>query len=123
MGQGQRPDAFGELGPLASHARFAERSARKLARSIFYGMARWQAGLEKHQAFLGRIVDIGSELFVIAATCAYAQTVGREHPERQGADSRHQSKQRPQYPYAHFLINDAYFMVKFPKRNRENIAG
>jgi curli biogenesis system outer membrane secretion channel CsgG len=45
-------------------------------------MARWQAGLEKRQAFLGRIVDIGSELFVMAATCTYAQTVGTEHPER-----------------------------------------
>jgi alkylation response protein AidB-like acyl-CoA dehydrogenase len=82
VGQGQRPDAYAELGPLAPHVRFAERSSRKLARSIFYAMARWQAGLEKRQAFLGRIVDIGSELFVIAATCAYAQTVGREHPER-----------------------------------------
>ncbi len=82
VGQGQRPDAYSELGPLATHARSAERSARKLARSIFYGMTRWQAGLEQRQAFLGRIVDIGSELFVIAATCTYAQTVGREHPER-----------------------------------------
>jgi hypothetical protein len=82
VGQGQRPDAYRELGPLAAHARFAERSSRKLARSIFYAMTRWQAGLEKRQAFLGRIVDIGAELFVIAATCAYAHTVGAEHPER-----------------------------------------
>jgi alkylation response protein AidB-like acyl-CoA dehydrogenase len=82
VGEGQRPGAYGELGPLAEHVRFAERSARKLARSTFYAMTRWQASLEKRQAFLGRIVDIGSELFVISATCVYAQTVGREHPER-----------------------------------------
>jgi hypothetical protein len=82
IGQGQRPGAYSEFGPLAEHVRFAERSARKLARSTFYAMTRWQAGLEKRQAFLGRIVDIGSELFVTSATCAYALTVGQEHPER-----------------------------------------
>jgi len=82
VGQGQRPGAYGELGPLADHVRFAERASRKLARSTFYAMTRWQAALERRQAFLGRVVDIGSELFVISATCVYAQTVGREHPER-----------------------------------------
>jgi alkylation response protein AidB-like acyl-CoA dehydrogenase len=82
VGRGQRPGAYSELGPLAEHVRYAERSARKLARCTFYAMTRWQAGLEKRQAFLARIVDIGSELFVISATCVYANTVTREHPER-----------------------------------------
>jgi hypothetical protein len=62
--------------------RFAERSSRKLARSTFYGMTRWQAKLEYRQAFLGRLVDIGAELFAMAATVAYADTLGRERPER-----------------------------------------
>ena len=62
--------------------RFAERSSRKLARSTFYGMTRWQAKLEYRQAFLGRLVDIGAELFAMAATAAYADTLGRERPER-----------------------------------------
>jgi hypothetical protein len=62
--------------------RFVERTSRKLARSTFYGMARWQAGTEKHGAFLGRIVDIGAELFAMAAAVVYAQTAIREHPER-----------------------------------------
>jgi hypothetical protein len=43
---------------------------------------RWQARLEHRQAFLGRIVDIGAELFAIAAAVCYADTIGREHPER-----------------------------------------
>jgi alkylation response protein AidB-like acyl-CoA dehydrogenase len=81
-GDGQRPGAYQELGELAKHVRFAERASRKLARSIFYAMARWQAGLEKRQAFLGRIVDIGAELFALSAACVYAHTLGREHPER-----------------------------------------
>ena len=37
----------------------------RLARQTFYGMGRWQGGLEHKQAFLGRIVDIGAELFAI----------------------------------------------------------
>ena len=45
-------------------------------------MARWQAKLENKQTFLGRIVDIGAELFAISATVVYADTIGREQPER-----------------------------------------
>ncbi len=62
--------------------RYIERASRKLARSIFYGMTRWQAKLEYRQAFLGRLVDIASELFAMSATVAYADTLGREHPPR-----------------------------------------
>ena len=57
-------------------------SSRKLARTTFYAMGRWQAKLEKRQAFLGRIVDIGAELFAIASAATYAQTIKAEHPER-----------------------------------------
>ena len=76
VGEGQKPGAFDEFGELATHVRFAERSSRMLARSTFYAMGRWQAKLEKRQAFLGRIVDIGAELFAIAAACVYARTLG-----------------------------------------------
>ncbi len=82
VGEGQVPRSYDELGPLAPHARYIERSSRKLARSIFYAMTRWQAKLEYRQAFLGRLVDIGAELFAIAAAVAYADTLGREQPER-----------------------------------------
>jgi hypothetical protein len=43
-------------------------------------MSRWQGGLEKKQAFLGRIVDIGAELYGIACACVYAQTLKAEDP-------------------------------------------
>ncbi|MDQ3609140.1 MAG: acyl-CoA dehydrogenase family protein [Actinomycetota bacterium] len=81
-GQGQRPGSYDEFGPLAGHVRFAERTARKLARSIFYAMGRYQAGLEKKQAVLGRIVDIGAEVFAIASAVVYADTLRNEQPER-----------------------------------------
>ncbi|MBA2341876.1 MAG: acyl-CoA dehydrogenase family protein [Thermoleophilaceae bacterium] len=81
-GKGQRPGAYSEFGELAEHLRFVERRARKLARATFYGIGRWQAALEHKQAFLGRIVDIGAELFAIAAAVVYAQTIAADHPER-----------------------------------------
>ena len=82
VGKGQNPRSYEEFGPLASHLRYVERSSRKLARATFYGMARWQAKLEQRQSFLARIVDIGAELYAISATVVYAETLGREHPER-----------------------------------------
>jgi hypothetical protein len=72
-GQGQRPGAYGEFGPLAAHLRYVERASRKLARATFYGMARWQGRLERKQGFLGRIVDIGAELFAMSTVCVRAQ--------------------------------------------------
>jgi hypothetical protein len=69
VGKGYVPSGFEEFGPLATHLRFVERASRRLARSTFYGMARWQGRLERKQRFLGRIVDIGAELFAISATC------------------------------------------------------
>ena len=69
VGKGYTPTGFEEFGRLATHLRFVERASRRLARSTFYGMARWQGRLERRQVFLGRIVDIGAELFAISATC------------------------------------------------------
>jgi alkylation response protein AidB-like acyl-CoA dehydrogenase len=72
-GKGQLPTSFSEFGPLASHLRYVERASRRLARSTFYGMSRWQGKLEHKQRFLGRIVDIGAELFAMTAACVRAQ--------------------------------------------------
>ncbi|WP_459547509.1 acyl-CoA dehydrogenase family protein [Nocardia sp. X0981] len=73
VGPGTAPGAFGDFGPLARHMRFVERMARKQARALMYGMARWQAKLEYRQVFLGRLVDIGAELFAISAACVRAR--------------------------------------------------
>jgi hypothetical protein len=72
-GRGMNPRSYSDFGLLARHLRFIERSSRRLARQTFLGMGRWQAGLEKRQAFLGRIVDIGAELFAMAACCSHAE--------------------------------------------------
>jgi alkylation response protein AidB-like acyl-CoA dehydrogenase len=82
VGEGHKPGAYDEFGALATHLRYAERASRRLARSTFYAMTRWQAKLEQRQSFLGRIVDIGAELFAISSAVVYADTIAREQPER-----------------------------------------
>jgi alkylation response protein AidB-like acyl-CoA dehydrogenase len=82
VGEGQKPRGYDEFGELAEHLRFVERGSRKLARSTFYAMSRWQARLERRQAVLGRIVDIGAELFAMAAAVVYATTIREERPDR-----------------------------------------
>ncbi|HEY0637963.1 MAG TPA: acyl-CoA dehydrogenase family protein [Pseudonocardiaceae bacterium] len=79
VGKGQVPGQYGEFGPLAGHLRYAERASRRLARQTFYGMSRWQGRLEHRQVFLGRIVDIGAELFAIVASCVRADQLRAEH--------------------------------------------
>ncbi|QGH68442.1 acyl-CoA dehydrogenase family protein [Pseudactinotalea sp. HY158] len=75
-GPGTLPGSFREYGPAASHLRYVERASRRLARSTFYGMARWQGRLEHKQGFLARIVDIGAELFAMTAVWAHADREG-----------------------------------------------
>ena len=79
-GEGQKPRAYEEFGTLAPHVRYVERSSRKLARSIVGLMGRHQAGLEQKGALLGRVVDIGAELYAISAAVVYASTLAREDP-------------------------------------------
>ncbi|MGW7551216.1 acyl-CoA dehydrogenase family protein [Streptomyces sp. WAC 06725] len=72
-GPGQLPRTYAEFGELAGHLRYVERAARKLARSTFYAMSRWQGRMETKQGFLGRIVDIGAELFAMSAAVVRAE--------------------------------------------------
>jgi hypothetical protein len=77
-----------ELGSrLAPHFRFIEQSSHRLARSIFHAMVAHRAGLEKRQRVLARFVDIGVDLFAMAAACAHAKTLA----EARGADGAAES--------------------------------
>ncbi|HTT53356.1 MAG TPA: acyl-CoA dehydrogenase family protein [Streptosporangiaceae bacterium] len=80
VGAGQNPSAYRDFGPLAGHLRYVERASRKLARATFYGMARWRGETENKGKFLGRLVDIGAELYAICATVVHASTLGVEQP-------------------------------------------
>ncbi|MGV4890480.1 acyl-CoA dehydrogenase family protein [Streptomyces viridosporus] len=75
-GPGQLPGSYGGFkhgADLSGHLRYVERTSRKLARSTFYAMSRWQGRMETKQGFLGRIVDIGAELFAMSAACVRAE--------------------------------------------------
>ena len=94
-GKGQLPTSFGEFGPLGTHLRYVERASRRLARSTFFGMSRWQGKLEHKQRFLGRIVDIGAELFAMTAACVRAQREPADDSAVELADAFcHQSRVR-----------------------------
>jgi alkylation response protein AidB-like acyl-CoA dehydrogenase len=78
VGKGQTIGGYARYGALAKHVRFVERASRRLARETFYGMARWQGKMERKQAYLGRIVDIGAELFAMSASCVRATAEGHD---------------------------------------------
>ncbi len=74
----------GEFGILAPHLRFVSRSARRLARTLFHCMVRFGSNLERRQAVLGRLVEIGAELLAITAACSRATAMVKADPANQG---------------------------------------
>jgi hypothetical protein len=58
---------------LGNHVRYANRASRRLARALFHAMVKNGPKLEREQVLLGKLVDIGTDLFAISATCAYAR--------------------------------------------------
>ncbi|HJT17411.1 MAG TPA: acyl-CoA dehydrogenase family protein, partial [Thermoanaerobaculia bacterium] len=76
---------FGQFGKLSGHMGFIERTSRHLSRSIFHAMMRYQAKLERKQMVLFRLVDIGTDLFAMAASISYAQMLAKKGGETQNA--------------------------------------
>jgi len=71
LGWGRWP-RYAAFGTLARHVRYVNRGSRRLARALFYAIVRFGAKLERKQAVLGRLVEIGAELFAMAAACVRA---------------------------------------------------
>ena len=64
---------------LQGHLRFVQGRSKRLARDVFHAMLRYQKKLEAKQAILNRIVDIGTELFTMAAACSYANWLRKQN--------------------------------------------
>jgi hypothetical protein len=56
-----------------AHLAFISRTARKLARHLFFTMAKYQIKLEREQLVMACYVDVGTDLFAMAATLAHAE--------------------------------------------------
>jgi alkylation response protein AidB-like acyl-CoA dehydrogenase len=74
IGWGRWP-RYGEFGKLAKHVRYVDRTSRRLARAVFHCIMRFGPGLEKRQAVLARLVEIGAELFAMSAACSRAHAL------------------------------------------------
>jgi len=120
LGWGRWP-RYGEFGRLAGHMRFVERMARKLARQSFHGMIVHGPKLERRQGFLFRLVDVANELFVMAASCSRAETMGREkHAEARRAGDLadllcRRSRRRIKASFKALWSNDDVFKYKVSK--------
>lgn len=73
--------SYRQFGPLSGHLRFVERASHRLALALFHGALAHQARLAYRQQLLGRLVDIGAELFAMVAACSKAQHMTQAQPD------------------------------------------
>ena len=77
-------DNHAEAGVLAEHVHAIESEAHHLARTMFHYMGLYRDRLERRQILLGHLVEIGTELFAMAATCSYARHLAAD-PAKESA--------------------------------------
>jgi len=76
-----RKGEYSRYGELAGHVAWADRTARRLARTLAMAMARYGPALERRQAVLFRLVDIGARLFALSAACVHATALLEAKPD------------------------------------------
>lgn len=112
---------YSEFGSLARHLRYVERTSRRLARATFYTMVRFGPGLEKRQAVLGRVVDIGAELLVMTAVVLRAKMLEEKGGDERGADALadafcRQARRRISDSFRRLFRNDDVATAKLSRR-------
>ena len=71
-----------DMGLLSGHYHYLQATAHRLARTIFHSMGLYQEKLERKQVLLAHLMDVGTELFAMAATCSYAiRLAGTRHED------------------------------------------
>ncbi len=64
---------------LRRHFDYADKTAHRLARSLFHAMMIHRQGLEKKQLLLTRLVNIGTDLFGMAISCSRAVSLSSKN--------------------------------------------
>lgn len=65
---------------LQKYFTFIEKQSHHLAKEIFVGMATYRQKLERKQMLLGRLMEIGTDLFAMSSVCSYALMLSK-NPE------------------------------------------
>ncbi|WP_081886359.1 acyl-CoA dehydrogenase family protein [Haloferula sp. BvORR071] len=91
-GSGHIPHALDR--PLKHGLHDVAKLSRKLARTLFHSMAKNGPKLERRQLLLGRLVDIGTELFAMSAAIAYAHSLKDEASIKTARFICHRGKRR-----------------------------
>jgi hypothetical protein len=97
---------FGRFGRLARHLRFVRASARRLARSLLHALIRHGAALERRQAVLARMVEVGAELFVMTAAVLRAHELADAEAETLADLFCRQASRRVQARFDALFDND-----------------
>lgn len=83
--QSQLPEGVEIPAQLLPHMKYIGRTARRLARNLFHAMGLYQQKLESKQQLMSRLVNIGTDLFAMAAACSKALKVAGTDKERANA--------------------------------------
>ena len=67
---------------LKGQLKYVSKTSKKLARKLFHSMVRYGPALDKQQLLLGRLAEIGAELFVIAASSSRAQSINTKEARK-----------------------------------------
>lgn len=71
---------FPEAGELEPRFHYIEKASHRMSAALFEAMAKYQQHLERKQLLLGRLMEIGTELFAMSCCCAYALHLFKKNP-------------------------------------------
>lgn len=74
---------YPEAGLLEKEFQYIEKTSHQMTAALFEAMAKYQQKLEKQQLLLGRLMEIGTDLFALSATCSYALMLYKKNPSDQ----------------------------------------
>ncbi|MBI3602737.1 MAG: acyl-CoA dehydrogenase family protein [Candidatus Omnitrophica bacterium] len=103
---------------LNEHMHYVQLASKRLARHTFHQMIKYQQKLESKQSILNRIVDIGTDLFIISAVCSYTAMLKKKGQANAMdlADSFcHQARQRIEAAFKESCCNDDRANLKIAK--------